>query len=277
VTTDRLAELVAQLERVPDPVARSAAQDLVRLLLDLHGEALTHIFELVAASDGDAAATLGSIATDESLRPVLELHDLVRVSTDATSTPVTLLPTRDMSAASAEPEMVTRCELCGGPAGDNHPHVVDVEARAGALSCACRPCFVLLAAPGAGGGRWRVVPDEWRAVGPVDLPEIPVGVAFVVVDSECGAPVAYYPGPAGATQSELDIGIADLPELVPDVEALVVAQGEGYVVPVSAAYALAGELRTTWEGLTGGDAPARALEAFLAQANARTTANGRSA
>ena len=42
--------------------------------------------------------------------------------------------------------------------------------------------------------------------------------------------------------------------------------GEAFVVPVSAAYALAGELRTTWEGLTGGDAPTRVLDAFVDQA-----------
>ncbi|MDQ1375753.1 MAG: hypothetical protein QOJ09_3091, partial [Actinomycetota bacterium] len=127
----------------------------------------------------------------------------------------------------------------------------------------CRPWYLLLVAPGAGGGRWRAVPDDWRAVDTVELPEIPVGVAFVVVESARGGPVAYYPGPAGATQSELDITAAQLPALEPDVEALVVRGGEAYVVPVSAAYALAGELRTSWEGLTGGDAPAAVLDRFV--------------
>jgi hypothetical protein len=61
--------------------------------------------------------------------------------------------------------------------------------------------------------------------------------------------------------------------MAPDVEALVVAHGAGYVVPVSAAFALAGELRTTWEGFTGGDAPTRALDAFLDEADARTRGN----
>jgi hypothetical protein len=268
--TDRLAELVARLERVPDPEARAAAQELMRLVLDLHGEALTHIFELVAASDGDASAALRAIASDERLRPVLELHDLVAPG-PASSAPVTLLPTR--SASTAEP--MARCELCGGPAGDDHPHVLDAEAGANALSCACRPCYLLLDAPGAGGGRWRAVPDEWRAVGPVDLREVPVGVAFVVVESRHGGPVAYYPGPAGATRSELDVDPSALPAMAPDVEALVVAHGAGYVVPVSAAFALAGELRTTWEGFTGGDAPTRALDAFLDEADASRTADGR--
>jgi hypothetical protein len=253
----RIAELVAQLERVADADVRTTVQELMALVLDGHGEALARVLELVAASDGDAGAALRSVAADPGLRPVLELHGLVPPPTPAVEpadSPVTLLPTR-------APE---RCELCGGAAGDPHPHVVDLE-RSGAasLSCACRACHLLLASDGAGGGRWRAVPEHRRAVDPVEIPGVPVGVAFVVVDSRRGGPVAYYPGPAGATESELDVAVADLPALVPDVEALVVRDGEAFVVPVSAAYELVGELRRAWEGITGGDAPARVLDAFF--------------
>lgn len=259
-----MAELVTALERIGDDEARARARELMGLVLDLHGEAVGRILELVAAADGDAGAALRSIATDEVVRPLLELHQLVP-SSEGTSTPVTFVRRE-------------RCELCGAPAGEDHPHVVDVDGERGELGCVCRACHLLLVSPGAGGGRWRAVPDEWRAVDPVDLPDVPVGVSFVVVDSRKGRPVAFYPGPAGATASELDVTVADLPRLAPDVEALVIRNDEAYVVPVSAAYALVGELRTGWEGITGGDRPQLALETFFARAAQRALAgqgNGR--
>jgi hypothetical protein len=170
--TDRLAELVASIERLPDPEVRSAVQELMALVLDMHGEALSRVLEIVAECDGDAAQALRSVSADAVLRPVLELHGLApAAAADPTSAPVTLLPTR----------AVERCELCGAPAGADHPHVVDVE-RSGpaSLACACRACHLVLSA--APTGRWRAVGGEWRAVDPVELPDVPVGVAFVVVD-----------------------------------------------------------------------------------------------
>lgn len=266
--SDRLADLVLRVERAGDAAdVRAAAQELMRAVLDMHGEAFTRVLELVAASDGDAAGALRAIASDPDLRSVLELHGLLPEAA-STSTPVTLLPTR--SASAADVEETARCEMCGRDAGPEHPHVLDLETAGVALACACRPCHLLLTSPGAGGGRWRAVPDEWRRVGAVELAQVPVGVAFVVVDSRRGTAVAYYPGPAGATESEVDLGVDALPAMAPDVEALVVRDGEGYVVPVSAAFALAGELRTTWEGLTGGDAPQHALDAFFAEAEGRS-------
>jgi hypothetical protein len=122
--SDRLAELVTSLERVPDADVRATVQELVAAVLDLHGEALTRVLEIVAASDGDAGAALRAIAADTTLRPVLELHGLVAQEPPA-GTPVTLLPTRT----------VERCELCGGPAGEDHPHVIDAETRAGRAIC----------------------------------------------------------------------------------------------------------------------------------------------
>ena len=260
VGDDRLAELVASLERIPDAEMRQTVQELVTLVVDMHGEALARVLEIVAGSDGDAGAALRAIATDPAVRPVLELQGLA--PEEPAVTPVTLLPTRS----------VERCALCGVAVEEDHPHVVDAEAAgASSLACACRACHLLLAPSTT--GRWRAVLDEWRAVDAFDLPDVPVGVAFVVVDPQRGRPVAYYPGPAGATESELDVAATALPALTPGTEALVVRDGDAFVVPVSAAYALAGELRTTWEGLTGGDAPTRVLDAFVDQARARSRGN----
>ena len=256
----RIGELVSELERASDPAVRAAAQELMTLVVDMHGEAISRILELVAEHDGDAGGALRAIAADPAVQPVLDLQGLA--PEQPALTPVTLLPTRS----------VERCGLCGGPAGEDHPHVVDTEAAGPAsLACACRPCHLLLTASAS--GRWRAVLDDWRTVDGVDLPDVPVGVAFVVVDQRDRRPVAYYPGPAGATESELDLPADALPDLTPGTEALVVRDGEAFVVPVSEAYALAGELRTSWEGLTGGDAPTRVLDAFIERARARSRGN----
>jgi Fe-S cluster biogenesis protein NfuA/nitrite reductase/ring-hydroxylating ferredoxin subunit len=67
--------LLAQLEQLPDRVAREQANDTVAALLDLYGAALERIVEEVAAvdSEGRVAAALGE---DELVSHVLLLHDL---------------------------------------------------------------------------------------------------------------------------------------------------------------------------------------------------------
>jgi len=51
------------------------------------------------------------------------------------------------------------CEFCAEMLTDDHRHVVDIEGRA--LKCACRGCGLLFIEAGAGGGRYRTVPDRY--------------------------------------------------------------------------------------------------------------------
>jgi hypothetical protein len=165
----------------------------------------------------------------------------------------------------ARPDPIPTCELCAAPIAEDHRHVADTESRT--LMCACPPCHILF----RGHGRYRSVPDRWARVD-AELTGIPVGVAFVIMDSRRGVPVAHYPGPAGATESELSLEDVVLPaDLEPDVEALVVANDEAFIVPVSAAYELAATIRRTWDGLTGGQLPARAVASFVATAKERAS------
>jgi len=71
----RVEGLLAELERLPDRVAREMATETVAALLDLYGEALGRIVtELaVADTDGHLAEVLGD---DELVSHVLLLHDL---------------------------------------------------------------------------------------------------------------------------------------------------------------------------------------------------------
>jgi hypothetical protein len=179
------------------------------------------------------------------------------------------------------------CELCSEPLSPEHRHVVDVEHRR--LLCVCRACALLFEHPGAGARQRRTVPDRVVAVGsPVDGSwwrrlAVPVGLAFFVV-SDDGTPTAWYPGPAGATQAELEVADWDAlvgahPEvaaMAPEVEALLIRSRplashhlEALVVPVDACYQLVGILRQCWRGFDGGADAHAAVEGWWAALAAR--------
>ncbi len=180
-----------------------------------------------------------------------------------------------------------RCEMCATPVADEHGHVVDVEHRG--LLCVCRPCYLLFTPDGAGQGNYRAVPDRYvdlgrDGIGPQlwDRLEVPVSVAFFFHNSALGHVVGLYPGPGGATESELaleawDDLVAALPALVtmePDVEALLV-RGDGtstqaYLVPIDHCYELTGRLRAAWQGIGGGAGAQQALDVAFDHLAARS-------
>jgi Family of unknown function (DUF5947) len=175
-----------------------------------------------------------------------------------------------------------RCELCAEPISDEHGHLVDVQARN--LLCACRGCYLLFASEGAGGGHYRAVPDRYLALpdfqlspGQWDSMQIPVGIAFFFLNSALERVAAFYPGPAGATESELalstweDVVAANpvLSTLQPDVEAFLVRADSGhggtecFIVPIDACYELVGHLRLRWRGFDGGREAHDAMDSFF--------------
>jgi len=178
-----------------------------------------------------------------------------------------------------------RCEVCASPIPEQHRHVVEVaEPRVRGVACACQACAILFEG-GDASGRYHTVPDRVLRDPAFALPAaqlgVPVGLACFVREDERVA--TWYPGPAGLTDGELDGGawaalVAATPlaaQLVPHVEALVVYTPRSgpprgcYLVPVTAAYELAGRLRRTWQGFTGGDEAQAELAAFFAELDAR--------
>ncbi len=175
---------------------------------------------------------------------------------------------------------VERCEMCAEPIGDWHGHVVNIESRG--LMCTCRPCALLFTQDGAAGGRFKSVPERYRYAADVPLAAaswdsigIPVAMAFFFINSAMGQTVAFYPSPAGATESMLSLeawtdllaatpGMADLR---PDVEALLVnksANGfECFLVPIDACYQLVGLVRMYWKGFDGGEEAWTAINEFF--------------
>jgi hypothetical protein len=172
---------------------------------------------------------------------------------------------RPPAAPAADEE--ERCELCNAPLADDHPHVVDLEGRS--MLCACRGCYLLFTPDGAGGRRFRAVPDRYvRVTG--SPPEVPVGVAFFMVNSQLGRAVGFYPGPAGATESELPLDAWDgFDQVVPDVEAVLVRDDECFVVPIDVCYELVGRLRQLWRGFDGGRDAHEMLDGFFAEVRGR--------
>src|SRR6202000_103886 len=142
--------------------------------------------------------------------------------------------------------------------------------------------------------RSRAVPDRYLAFGDFALDRLtwealqcPVGVAFFFTNAALGRTVAFSPGPAGATESELDldawnaIGGADprVGLLVDDVEALLVRvprndeddedEPQTYLVPIDACYEFVGRLRMMWRGFDGGQETRAFIDGFFAQIAAR--------
>jgi len=187
------------------------------------------------------------------------------------------------------------CELCMEPIPDEHGHLVDLDVRN--LLCACRGCHLLFTSAGAGGRRYRAVPDRYVVFPDVrltaaqwDALQIPVSVAFFFVNSTLDRVAAFYPSPVGATESLLPletwnelVGVhPSLGTLQPDVEALLVrssrpgdGDGDGgaecFGVPIDACYELVGQMRRLWRGFDGGREAHDALETFFARVRARAT------
>ncbi len=206
--------------------------------------------------------------------------------------PSTLAVLARIRAGRPEPSPYERCEMCAAPVADEHSHVVNVGSRS--LLCTCRACYLLFTHDDATLS-YRAVPDRYLSFPALGLPvwdalELPVGTAFLFVNSALGRVVAFYPGPAGATESELSLAawerVVDaapgLATLRPDVEALLVhtpdrketQQVEAFLVPIDVCYELVGHLRQLWRGFDGGQDVRRKLEEFFAGVRARSRPAG---
>ncbi|GAC1611984.1 MAG: DUF5947 family protein [Mycobacteriales bacterium] len=180
-------------------------------------------------------------------------------------------------ATRPEPSPYQRCEMCAAPVAQEHGHVVNIRTRS--LLCTCRPCYLLFTQDDAELTH-RAVPERYLSFDELPAPvwdelDLPVGTAFLFVNSALERVVAFYPGPAGATESELSLTaweriVAAAPALStlrPDVEALLVHTAdhhvEAFLVPIDVCYELVGHLRQLWRGFDGGQDVRRRLAEFF--------------
>jgi hypothetical protein len=186
---------------------------------------------------------------------------------------------------------VERCELCSAEVAAEHPHLIEPGTRK--LLCTCNPCAILFSGMGT---RYKRVPRRVLALADFHLSDgqweslmVPISMAFFFRSTPDARVVAFYPSPAGATESLLpletwkDIEDANplLQEMESDVESLLVnrvghARGftapEYYVLPIDECYKLVGLIRANWHGLSGGTEVWQEIGRFFDELKKRATA-----
>ncbi len=166
-----------------------------------------------------------------------------------------------------ERQPVEKCELCGQVLRPLHQHLIDPVSRE--IACSCDACSLLFT---TGDGKYRRIPRQTRFLKDFDLSDaqwesllIPINMAFFFYSSSAEKTVAFYPSPAGATESLLPLEAWEeitnanpvLKELENDTEALLVNRVskndlQHYIAPIDKCYELTGLIRAYWQGLGGG-------------------------
>ncbi len=178
-----------------------------------------------------------------------------------------------------------QCELCAAPLAPEHAHLVEMASRR--LTCACDACAILFTDRAA--AKYRRVPRRAEYLPDFQLSDVaweglhlPINLAFFLHSTPAERVVAFYPSPAGATESLVALEawqslVEDNPVLhtfEPDVEALLVNRvgtaRDCYRVGVDACYKLVGVIRTHWRGLSGGPAVWGEVAGFFADLRERS-------
>lgn len=186
-----------------------------------------------------------------------------------------------------------RCDLCGAGLGPEHQHLLRPADRR--VLCGCDPCAILFSHRDAGtkflqiprsGIRFddfQISDAEWSAL------RLPIDLAFFLRNSAEQRVMAYYPSPAGSTESLLSLDSWEdlvhhnprLAAMQADVEALLVNRTEGrrdyFIAPIDQCYRLTGLIRMHWRGFSGGEAVWREVENFFAELDRRCLRTGGSA
>lgn len=179
-----------------------------------------------------------------------------------------------------------RCDVCGLALTDDHPHLF--EHAEGRLLCACDACAILFYHR-AGEVKYSRVPTTARRLTDFRITDVewsalmlPIDMAFFQNCTRAGRVIAYYPSPAGCTESLLELAAwrdiernnPVLADLYPDVETLLVnrtrERRDYYIAPIDQCYKLAGLIRVHWQGLSGGELVWQKIDQFFESLNGRT-------
>ena len=114
---------------------------------------------------------------------------------------------------------------------------------------------------------------------------VPIELAFFFTSGSPKKVAAFYPGPAGATESLLSLEVWSdieqenplLREMESEVEALIAnrvganrgVEAQYYIVPIDECYKLVGLIRLHWHGLSGGTEVWREVTKFFASLKER--------
>lgn len=161
---------------------------------------------------------------------------------------------------------IERCELCGTPLAEEHPHLL--ERLTSQVACSCPACAILFCDQQS--GRYLRIPRRVALLENFAIDDLaweqmalPINLAFFIKD-ESGRLIARYPSPAGAVESLVstdgwDEGLSAHPvtrTMEAETEALLVhrlgPEPICLVVPIDECYRLVGMIRRSWRGLSGG-------------------------
>ncbi|MGB9475333.1 MAG: DUF5947 family protein [Candidatus Udaeobacter sp.] len=153
------------------------------------------------------------------------------------------------------------------------------------IVCACDACALRF--QDVVEGRFKLIPRDARALPDFAMADadwenfaLPINLAFFFYSSHRKKMMAYYPSPAGATESLLPLDAwkalvsqnALLQKLQPDVEALLVHRAgkarDYFIAPIDRCYELVGTIRMHWRGLSGGQEVWDRIESFFSQLKA---------
>lgn len=189
---------------------------------------------------------------------------------------------------SPAPGPAERCDLCHTVLPDDHRHMLHLVDRR--IVCTCEACWALH----SGDAEYRPTGMRTLWLSEFECPEdvwaefqIPIGLAFFMRSTVTDSVVAFYPSPAGATESELSLEAWDrlvavnpvLDHLEFDAEALVANRlsepAQYAIVPIDQCYALVGLVKSRWEGISGGGAIEQAVPEFFAALRRRAVEAGK--
>ena len=176
------------------------------------------------------------------------------------------------------PPELEHCELCSIRLGPIHRHLLEMATRR--IVCACDPCALRFES--VAGGKFKLIPRDARPLPNFKMTDeeweglsLPINLAFFFYDSPNEKMAAYYPSPAGATESLLPLSAWEalveanpfLREMQPDVETLLVNRVEGareyFLAPIDVCFELVGLIRVHWRGFSGGEDVWREINGYF--------------
>ena len=178
---------------------------------------------------------------------------------------------------------VEQCELCSIRVPPQHRHLLEMTTQK--IVCACDACALRF--QDVVEGRFKLIPRDACALPDFAMADadwenfaLPINLAFFFYSTPRKKMLAYYPSPAGATESLLPLDAWEalvsqnppLQKLQPDVEALLVNRAgkarNYFIAPIDKCYELVGTIRMHWRGLSGGHEVWDKIESFFSDLEA---------
>ncbi|MGI8889966.1 MAG: DUF5947 family protein [Chthoniobacterales bacterium] len=182
------------------------------------------------------------------------------------------------SNGAAPPVQLEHCELCSVRLAPTHRHLLEMATRR--IVCSCDPCALRFES--VVGGKFKLIPRDAHPLPDFQMTDmeweglsLPISLAFFFYDTPNEKMAAYYPSPAGATESLLPLTAWEalveansvLRDMQPDVETLLVNRThdarEYFIAPIDVCFELVGLIRVHWRGFSGGEEVWREINGYF--------------